>query len=306
MRSLLSILMVGLVALPAAAAPILDGTRDAVYGAALAVQTVQTGFGDNFSELDAAYGGVEGGFLYVMLTGNLETNGNSLDIFIDSKAGGQNTLANDANTPTNDGWAAKYAGFTFDSGFTADYMLTQRTTGGSSFNVQLATINGGSTAFEVANNVFGGTAQGSNANALPIAGLGLAFNNSNTLGVGGSQPNAAGPGDGLTATTGIELRIPLSAIGNPTSGIKIAAMINGANTYDYLSNQFLGGLAAPQGNLGGDGSGGFNGTVGAINLNNFGGNQYFTVPVPEPWSVTLAGWAVVGLLGCRRRRLGLL
>jgi hypothetical protein len=302
MRRFLSVVIVGFVALPAAAAPILDGTKDASYGAAKAEQTVQTGFGDNFSELDAAYGHVEGGFLYLMLTGNLEPNGNSLDMFIDSKAGGQNSLLNDANTPTNDGWAAKFAGFTFDSGFTADYMLTQRTTGGNSFNVQLATINGGASAFEVGTNVFGGTATGTNANALPVAGLGLGFNNSNTLGVAGGAPAAAAAGSGLTATTGIELKIPLSAIGNPTSDIRIVAMINGANTYDYLSNQFLGGLPAPQGNLGGDGTGAFTGTVGAINLNNFGGNQYFTIQVPEPSSMALVGLAVVGLVGRFRRR----
>ncbi|HOW72220.1 MAG TPA: hypothetical protein PKY77_16595 [Phycisphaerae bacterium] len=56
-------------------------------------------------------------------------------------------------------------------------------------------------------------------------------------------------------------------------------MINGSN-HDYLSNQFLGGLTPPQGNLGGDGTGGFNGTVGQINLNNFAGEQFLVVPEP--------------------------
>nr|HPM23119.1 hypothetical protein [Phycisphaerae bacterium] len=44
--------------------PILDGSRDASYGSANAVQLVQTGFGDanpnGGSELDAAYARVEG------------------------------------------------------------------------------------------------------------------------------------------------------------------------------------------------------------------------------------------------------
>src|SRR3989304_2094034 len=99
MRLLLGGLLFGLLAIPAWAVPIVDGTKDAQYGAALAVQTVQTQFGDanppgnlGGSELDAAYAKVRNGRLYLMLTGNHEPNFNKLDIFIDSKAGGENTL----------------------------------------------------------------------------------------------------------------------------------------------------------------------------------------------------------------------
>lgn len=82
----------------ATSAPVLDGVRDGSYGAAVAVQSVETGFGDNFSELNAAYVTVEGGTLYLMLAGNLESNFNKLNIFIDSKGGGQNVLQNDGNS----------------------------------------------------------------------------------------------------------------------------------------------------------------------------------------------------------------
>jgi hypothetical protein len=301
MRRLLSMLVVGLVASPAAAAaPILDGTADASYGAAAAVQTVQTGFGDNFSELDAGYGQVSGGKLYLMLTGNIEANQNRLEVFVDSKAGGQNVLLNNASTPTNDSWAPAYAGFTFDSGFTADYMFILRRSG-TSFNVDLATIGGGPSAFEAATNIFGGSSTGANANALPLAGVGVAYDNSNSAGVTGGS-GAADQTAAALVSTGLELAIPLSAIGNPTSGIKISAMVNSADPHTYLSNQFLGGLPAPQNNLGGDGTGAFTGTVGAINLNNYSGNQYFTIAVPEPSSVALAGWALVGMAGGLWRR----
>src|SRR5688500_15737813 len=77
-----------------------DGTLDASYGAPLAVQAVQTGFGDNQSEFDALYGKIEEGNLFLFLSGNLESNFNQAEIFVDSMAGGQNVLA--GNNPDID------------------------------------------------------------------------------------------------------------------------------------------------------------------------------------------------------------
>jgi hypothetical protein len=78
-------------------------------------------------------------------------------------------------------------------------------------------------------------------------------------------------------------------------------MINGSQ-HDFLSNQLLGGLPAPQGNLGGDGSGGFTGSLSGINLNNFAGDQFFTVVVPEPSTYALVGLGLGALLAFRRRK----
>jgi len=298
----------GAVCSSAFAAPMLDGVRDAQYGPAAAVQTVQTQFGDGNpaggSELDAGYGVIEGGVLYLMLTGNLESNFNKLNIFIDSVIGGQNVLQNSVNfggnNPENDGWAAKYAGFTFDAGFEADYMLIARNGNfmGDRFDLDFATIGGGVGAFQTSGPAFGASLTGTNANAL-MNGIGVAFNNSNvagvTLGTGAADQMAA-----AAVTTGLELAIPLAAIGNPIGPIKVSVMINGSN-HDYLSNQFLGGMPAGQGNVGGDGMGGFNGTVGQINLNNFAGQQCFTI-LPTPSGVAVLGLA--GLAGVRRRRRG--
>lgn len=297
----------GVVSSGVLAAPMLDGSRDAAYGSPRAVQTVQTQFGDGNpnggSELNAAYAVVEGGVLYLLLTGNLENNFNKLNIFIDSVGGGQNVLQNDTNfggtNPPNDGWAGKYAGFTFDTGFEADYMLIARNGNsmGDRFDLDFATIGGGAGAFLTSGPAFGASLTGSNAGAL-ANGIGVAFDNSNTGGVT-SGTGAADQMAAAAVTTGIELAIPLSVIGNPLGEIKISAMINGSN-HDYLSNQFLGGLAPGQGNIGGDGMGGFNGTVGQIDLNDFAGLQYFTVVVPAPASVALL--AAAGVAASRRRR----
>src|SRR5687767_8127793 len=97
----LSALGVLVLAGPALGQVAVDGTRDVSYGAPKAVQTVQTQFGDaappgalGGSELDAAYAHIANGRLYILLTGNHEPNFNKLEVFIDSKAGGENTLSN--------------------------------------------------------------------------------------------------------------------------------------------------------------------------------------------------------------------
>ena len=154
MRTFLCVLAVLFTSGPAFCAISVDGTLDSDYGAARAVQAAATGFGDasppvslGGSELDAGYATIQGGRLFIMLTGNHEPNFNKLDVFIDSVAGGENTLT---STPQYDffngsNWISQnMAGLTFDSGFTADYHLFSAWGSGTApYNVSFVNRSGG-------------------------------------------------------------------------------------------------------------------------------------------------------------------
>src|SRR5204862_2362305 len=138
----------------ALALPVVDGTRDVEYGAPLAVQATQTGFGDanppgslGGSELDAAYGKISGGRLYLLFTGNHEPNFNKLEVFIDSKAGGENTLSNAPQYDFFNGsnWISQnLGGLKFDGAFSPDYHLFSRWGSGSgTYNVDFINRQGG-------------------------------------------------------------------------------------------------------------------------------------------------------------------
>lgn len=139
MKPILHALAAVLFSSSAALAISIDGVKDAGYGTALSVQTVETQFGDanpdNGSEWNAGYGKIESGRLFLMLTGNLEANFNKLEIFIDSKAGGQNVFT----SAGNDG-AAAMNGLVFDAGFTADYHLILRRGNGNTFDADFANL----------------------------------------------------------------------------------------------------------------------------------------------------------------------
>ncbi len=308
---------VSIAAAPVLAVVTLDGSIAGDDYSLESVQTVESGFNNTTdNELNAAWAKIEGNVLYLTLTGNLASNFNKLNIFIDSVAGGENTLTNSTdfggNNPSTDGWAGKHAGFTFDRGFEADYLLSLRNgfIAGPQFDVTFNSV-GNATVIETSSDIFGGSLAGANPN-VGASGLGIAFDNSNVAGVAAGD-GPANQAAAIAVQTGLELAIPLAAIGSPGIGdcIKISAMINGTN-HDYLSNQFLGSIDGefPYGqiNLGGDGEGTFTGTVGQINLNDndyASGLQYFQVCiVPEPSSLALVGLAAAAFacIGLRRRK----
>jgi len=268
---------------------VVDGALDAEYGLPNAVQNTQTGFGDsdigmpdfaNGSEIDAGYAIIDNGYLYIMLPGNLESVFNKIDIFIDARDGGQNTLRNDNSDVDFDGLNrmgddGSGNGLTFDAGFDAD-MWVSMTCGGEVF----ATYGSYAELYTTGAGFGMPVGEGTSGEAGAIVGktgLTLALDNSNIAGVGYGE----GAGCGEAVTTGIEVAIPLylfnwdGEAGDVTSA-KICAFINNGG-HDYMSNQVIGGLGG-SGNLG---------DPRYVNFETIAGNQFFTIgeiagPCPDP------------------------
>jgi hypothetical protein len=301
-------------------AVVIDGiTAGDSYGTAKAIQQVQTGFGDNDginkgSELDAAYARLQGGKLYVTFTGNLEDNFNKLVVFFDSQSGGQNQLDTDTVNggtnppidpspyPSDPSMFAKMAGTTFDSGFSADYVLIVRhgfTGIENRLDVDFGALGGSSSQYLGVMNptIQNSGSTGVGANQFPID---IGFDNSNLAGVGAGT--GAAEAGAASVTTGIEIGLDLADLGSPAAGdiIKITAYITNGN-HDYVSNQFLGAMPAGTENLGSDGFAPpiFFPNYTYFNLNDFSGDQYFTILVPEPGSMIL-GSVLLGIISLLR------
>ena len=268
----------------------LNGTLNSgFYGSALAVQTVNTGFGNapggsdsaNGSELDAAYGTVSGGDLYLFLAGNVENNGNHLNVFISGGGAGQNTLA-----VANTGTLQAMNGSVFSPGFNATFALDVNDYSGTLYSEEYSGPGMAGAYVGALVESSTGIAAGSDGGVTSIY---LNNNHASTMGAPGAA--LSGATSGLNATTGYELAIPLSAIGYTGGNILVLADINGGGD-TYLSNQFLAGLPVGSGNLG----------TSAFNFGNTPG-EYFTVAVPEPSTMAAAGVSgVLALLGLRRRK----
>ena len=289
---------------------VIDGVLDAGYGNPKAAQAVATQFGNapgglngwaDGSELDGAWIKVDAdeGFLYLFFSGNLQSNFNKLEVFIDTVPGeGQNILRD--NNPEVDfaaldrlgeDTANGIIGLKFDEGFDPDFFLTTTigdTSGAGTACTQFANIAqlltaGAGVGAYIGNGVFADPIAGSNLLDDQVYGCQLSINNSNAGGVGGFGDQGAST-DGCGVTTGIEMKIPLVLTGwDGTAPVKVCAFVNGQG-HDYASNQFLSPLPAATGNLGGDGLGGYIGGSRAalrIDLATIAGDQFFSSDGPD-------------------------
>jgi len=272
-RWVLAALFASHAAVAAAQAPVVDGTLDAVYGAPVAVQSVQTGFGDaqqgladfcSGSELDGAYATVHEGVIYLFLPGNLESNFNKLEVFFDSKAGGQNVLRSD-NADIDFNGLNAMAGLQFDTEFAADHVVM--------FSIGDNGFEGGywiyANGAELPTNGMGAGAYMGRTRAASDGvledevnphGIRLTLDNRNIGGVGSGCDPASGDG----VITGIELAVPLAAIGYEGGPLRVCAFINGSD-HHFLSNQTMGPLPAGTCNLG---------DPALVNLAALAGNQF--------------------------------
>lgn len=271
--------------------PLVEGTRDALYGGALAVQTIETGFGDNGNEWNAAYGRIANGKLYLLFTGNLGDSFNKLEVFIDSKTGGSSTFA----SAGNDGSAAMN-GMKFDAGFEPDFHLIARRgfDGTGKFDLDFASL-GAPAAFTSYARVLGSanTGQGATGTGVNLKPILVAYNGSNTAGIGGNGGAAADQAAAAAVTTGLELCIDLADLGSPTGPLKVMLLQNNDN-HSFLSNQSLAGLPVGSGNLG---------NPAIVDFSGLAGDQFFTVTPPAAGELRVT--AVKYLEATDRLRLSL-
>lgn len=290
-KTLIALMVIAVAAAPAVAGIIDGDLTDA--GTLRATQDTPTGFGDSTAgtqgspfggELDAMYGDIVGSTLTLAIAGNIEGNFNKAWIFIDTKAGGENTL-DATNTDGGFNEIQRLAGMTFDAGFAPDWAIRIEV-GSGFYGINFADLQADTS---------GGIWGGGGFEDLPAAnragGFGIThgWDNSNAAGV--TDVSAAGA---LTATTGLELSIDMAtAFGDGSlTSLKVMA-IYGNGDGGFMSNQVLPGIA-----VGIRGAPGNLGDPSFVNFGNIAGQQFVTIP--EPATVVLFGLGGLALI--RRRR----
>jgi hypothetical protein len=287
---------------------VIDGSAaDAQYGSPVVSQQLGTSTYKNIetnvdaangSELDAAYGTISNGVLYLVLAGNLDSGGadssanpyDKLSIFFMTGPGGDHTLGTNYNGAADfghinnlgiggNGMMDGNPGLTFDTGFAANYWIGVTVGGagaGPTFYVNREVICSN------CDGEFLGSAVPSNAppgNIMvdPVFGVQAALNNSNTNGVqmdlSGCYANGA-PFNPQNVKTGVELAIPLSAIGNPTGSVSVCAFITDdqyASMYNQVLGPINGGTLECQGSFG---------SADAVDFSTLPGTHSFTFTVP--------------------------
>ena len=235
-----------------------DGTRDAAYGTtALSVQVNPSVWGGG-NALANCYALQEGVSLNLFLGGSV--SGNAMVIFIDSKAGGLNSISSTTLAPavggtsTEDNYQVNNLGgtnpFVFESGFNADYMIRVYGSGSNAW-MTICDLQSASNVSYIGNAGEPGGAAGSFVT--------LAKASWNTV----SEPFS-------DFATGLEIKLGLSALGislTSDSTIKIFAMVINGDS-NYAPNQTLGSLPT---------SAELQGAVKGLNLETLMGTQTISI-----------------------------
>jgi hypothetical protein len=249
---------------------VVDGSRDSLYGTPIAVQPVDSSFGNN--EINAAHAYVSNGKLYLLITGNLENNFNKLGVFFDTG----NQITTNLFTSAGNDTAANMNGMTFDAGFSPEYHMILRN--GFDGAVNRFDLDYANLATQTSNSylqVFGNSQTGSGitgtgtVNSSPIR---IAYDNSNTAGIndGVAGGVAADQVAAAAVTTGIELSIDLADLGNPSGAIRIMVLLAN-DQHNFLSNQSLAGVPVGTDHLA---------NPALVDFSSLVGDQFFTVALP--------------------------
>jgi hypothetical protein len=177
--------------------PTLDGFRDPGYSAALASQGNFTGFGNathgnvstgGGSELDNLHAVIDpvSQALVLFIGGNLEANGNTLDLFLDTSANGNNSLL--TGGVYGQGRLNNMAGLTFETGFTADFYIGLNGNG-TDIYIDAGVVDNGGTGWYVGSVQGYGTPSGFTPGDGGAPLITAAIDNSNIAGVSNSPPD---------------------------------------------------------------------------------------------------------------------
>jgi hypothetical protein len=186
----------------AVSTPIVNGSSSGEGYSNVFIQGNYTGFGDETdgtvdgsgpngggSEIDGVYMAKDGANLYIFVAGNLEGNGNSLDLYFDTGTGGSASLGSGSG---DGGFIIDgQSGLVFDSGFDADYLFSvdsfDHDADGNTPNVPRAFFGSMSSTIDDLGNLAG--YGGGNAGAL-AGGVSLGVDDSNVEGVTGDLSQA--------------------------------------------------------------------------------------------------------------------
>jgi hypothetical protein len=286
-----------------ARAIVINGTLDPAFGPALATQTINTNAGDatggddsaGGSELDAAYGLISGGNLYLFFAGNLGQD-TDLSVFISAGDPGQSTFS----VPQPQGppyGLPDFSGSAFSPGFEATYAFDVSHNSfpglnndhGVLYNTEYVYGGPGSLTGGFVGDVFE-SPEGIAADASSggYATIGINNSNASTMGPAGTPANPAGAD---AVSTGFEMEVPLSVVGYAGGNIDALACLSYDGTSLY--NQFLPGIPS-----GAQTTVGMPGVLPNFNFTNSPGEFFVISPIPEPAS---AGLFALGLFLLSRR-----